>query len=313
VTSTTGTREFTVPDSLAGIRLDKVAAQLAEGLSRARVETAIDEGAVRVNGRKRPKGSLVDKGDVIAIDLGEVADPEAPCVASPTAQLVVRLETPKLLIVDKPAGQPTAPLRPGETGTLANALLGHFPELAGVGYGPREPGVVHRLDTDTSGLLIVARDTETFDALKAALKDDRIEKTYLLVCAYAGLAETGTIEFPITNHPKDQRRVYACVHPRDVMRYSPRPASTSYKMIAHKGDYALVEVKVARALRHQIRAHFAAIDHPLIGDWLYGGPVVEGLGRHALHASRIAFVGSPEIAAFDVESPLPPELKTLVY
>lgn len=313
MTTSTTTREFTVPDSLAGVRLDKVAAQLAEGLSRARVKRAIDEGAVRVNGRKRPKGSLVDKGDVIAIDLGEVADPDAPCVASPGAPLVVRLETPRLLVVDKPAGQPTAPLRPGETGTLANALLAHYPELAGIGYGPREPGIVHRLDTDTSGLLIVARDAHTFDALKAALKDDRIEKAYLLVCAREGLAETGTIEFPITNHPKDQRRVYACVHPRDVMRYAPRPASTTYQVIAHKGDWALVRVKVARALRHQIRAHFAAIDHPLVGDWLYGGPMIEGLGRHALHASRIAFVGSEDIDAFDVESPLPPELKTLVY
>mgnify|MGYP000120121701 CR=1 FL=1 len=306
------TREFTVPETLAGVRLDKVAAQLAEGLSRARVKRAIDEGAVRVNGRKRPKGAVVDAGDVIAIDLGEVANPDAPCEATPTAQLVVRLETPKLLIVDKPAGQPTAPLRPGETGTLANALLGHYPELRGIGYGPREPGIVHRLDTETSGLLIVAREQASFDALKDALKDDRIEKTYLLVCKRLGLADTGSIEFPITNHPKDQRRVYACVHPRDVMRYSPRPASTTYEVIGQKGEFALVRVKVARALRHQIRAHFAAIDHALVGDWLYGGPVVEGLGRHALHASQISFVGSPEIEAFNVESPLPAELKLLV-
>ncbi len=313
MTTNTTTREFTVPDSLAGIRLDKVAAQLAEGLSRARVKKAIDEGAVRVNGRKLPKGAIVDKGDVIAIDLGEVADPDAPCVGVPTASLVVRLETPQLLVVDKPAKEPTAPLRPGETGTLANALLGHFPELAGIGYGPREPGIVHRLDTDTSGLVIVARNAEAFEALRFALKDDRIEKSYLLICHEAGLADTGSIEFPITNHPKDQRRVYACVHPRDVMRYAPRQASTTYEVLARKGEFALARVKVARALRHQIRAHFEAIGHPLVGDWLYGGPIVESLGRHALHAERITFHGSAEIPPFDVESPLPAELKRLVY
>ena len=310
--TSSSTREFKVPDSLAGVRLDKVAAQLAEGLSRARVKKAIDDGAVRVNGRHRQKGAVVDAGDVISIDLGDVADPDAPCVPSPEAPLVVKLETPKLLVVDKPAGQPTAPLRPGETGTLANALVGHYPELAGVGYGPREPGIVHRLDTDTSGLVIVARSAEVFDLIKGELKDDRIEKTYLLICASEGLPDTGSIEIPLTNHPKDQRRVYPCIHPRDVMRYSPRPASTSYEVETRKGEYALVKVKVARALRHQIRAHFSAIGHPLIGDGLYDGPVLEGLDRHALHASRISFSGTAELPAFDVRSELPSELAKLM-
>jgi 23S rRNA pseudouridine1911/1915/1917 synthase len=306
------TQEYVVPESLSGSRLDKAAAQLAEGISRARVKKAIDDGAVRVNGRHRSKGAVVQAGEVIAIDLGEVPDPDAPCQPEPEAALVVRLEADRVLVVDKPAGQPTAPLRPGETGTLANALVGRYPELAGVGYGAREPGVVHRLDTDTSGLLVVARDAESFETLKAALKDDRIQKEYLLVCMGEGLPDSGTIAHPITNHPKDQRRVYACVHPRDVMRYAPRPASTDYEVVKRHGDYALVRVHVARALRHQIRVHFASIDHPLVGDALYGGAPVEGLCRHALHASRIAFSGSDSIAPFDVSSPLPPELQRLV-
>lgn len=304
-------KDYVVPPALAGSRLDKAAVQLAEGLSRARVKRAIDEGAVRVNGRKRAKGALVETGEVISIDLAEVPDPEAPCIPTPEAPLVVRLETEHVLVVDKPAGQATVPLRPGETGTLANAVLGHYPDIEGVGYGAREPGVLHRLDTDTSGLLVVARTGVAFELLKAALKDDRIQKSYLLLCAEAGLPDAGTIEFPIANHPKDQRRVYACVHPRDVMRYSPRPASTRYEVVGRHGPHALVRVFVARALRHQIRAHFAAIEHPLVGDLLYGGPMVTGLGRHALHASRIAFTGEAPIAAFDVESPLPPELARL--
>jgi 23S rRNA pseudouridine1911/1915/1917 synthase len=217
-----------------------------------------------------------------------------------------------VIVADKPGGQPTAPIRAGETGTLANALVGHHPELAGIGHSPREPGLVHRLDTDTSGVVVAARTAEAFETLKEALKDHRLEKSYLAVCASEGLPDEGTIEFPIANHPKDQRRVYPCIHPRDVMRYEPRPASTSYRVERRVGPWALVRVEVARALRHQIRAHFAAIEHPLAGDVLYGGAPVRALGRHALHAARVAFAGGAGVEAFDVESPLPAEIAVLL-
>src|SRR5262249_31063569 len=132
------------------------------------------------------------------------------------------------------------------------------------------------------------------------------------VCKSEGLPDEGTIEFPIANHPKDQRRVYPCIHPRDVMRYEPRQALTKYVVKQRGEPWALVEVDVSRALRHQIRAHFAAIEHPLAGDVLYGGAEVRALGRHALHASRIAFAGGDGVGAFDVESPLPPAMAALV-
>lgn len=305
-------KEYEVPEALAGSRLDKVAAQLVTGLSRARVKRAIEDGNVRVNGKRRPKGALVQAGDRLTVDETKVADPDAAAAPTKDAPLVVRLENASLLIVDKPAGQPTAPLRPEETGTLANALVGHYPALAGVGYGPREPGILHRLDTDTSGLVIVARTAAAFDALRTALQDGQIRKSYLLICTSDGLPDEGLIEYPIANHPKDQRRVYACVHPRDVMRNAPRPASTSYRVLERVGDLALVEVDVAKALRHQIRVHFAAMGHPLIGDRLYGGAEIAGLGRHALHASRVAFAGDDVVAGFDVTSELPAELRALL-
>jgi len=304
--------KYTVPEQLDGERLDRAAAQLASGLSRARLKRAIDAGAVKVNGRRRPKGALVAKGDVIAIDTSQVSDAESPAVPTPEAPLKVQFEGEGALVVDKPAGQPTAPLRSGEVGALANALVGHYPELAGVGYSPREPGLLHRLDTDTSGLVVVARTKESFEALRAALKEDRIDKRYLLLCASVDLPDEGSIEFPIANHPKDQRRVYPCVHPRDVMRYAPRPASTHYRVVQRGSPWALVEVTVSRALRHQIRAHFAAIEHPLAGDMLYGGAEIRSLGRHALHASRVAFSGAPGVAAFDVISDLPSAMAALV-
>ena len=304
--------EFTVPEELDGERLDRAAARLATNLSRARLKQAIEVGAVRVNGRRRPKGSLVAKGDVIAIDASKVSDADTPPTPTPDVPLTILYDGEGVIVADKPAGQPTAPLRPGETGTLANALLGKYPELLGVGYSAREPGLLHRLDTDTSGVVVVAKTKESFDTLRSALKEERIDKRYLLVCASEGLPDEGTIEFPIANHPKDQRRVYPCVHPRDVMRYAPRPASTHYRVVSRGEPWALVEVTVSRALRHQIRAHFASIEHPLAGDVLYGGAEIRSLGRHALHASRVSFAGAPGTPSFDVSSELPPAMAQLV-
>jgi 23S rRNA pseudouridine1911/1915/1917 synthase len=305
-----------VPDALDGARLDKAVAQLVPELSRARVKRAIDMGAVRVNGRRVPKGASVAGGDTVSIDVARVA--EAPAVATPDAPLKVVLETAAVVIVDKPPGQPTAPLRPGETGTLVNALLGHYPELVPgdaetfVGHSARDPGVLHRLDNETSGAVVVARTPEAFEVLRAALRDGQLDKRYLLVCASEGLPDEGTIEFPLTNHPKDQRRVYACVHPRDVMRYEPRPAVTRYAVVRRAGNWALVEARVGKALRHQIRAHFAAIGHPLAGDELYGGPVIRALGRHALHAARVTYRGGGGLDAFDVTVPLPKDMAALL-
>jgi 23S rRNA pseudouridine1911/1915/1917 synthase len=309
-------RELTVPESLDGARLDKAIAQLLPELSRARVKRAIELGAVRVNGRRQPKGGTVAAGDVLRVDVEKVLD--VPAVASAGAPLKVVFETAELAIVDKPPGQPTAPLRPGETGTLVNAVLGRYAELVPVdnetfiGHSTREPGIVHRLDTETSGAVLVARTAAAFDELKAALKEERLEKDYLLVCAGEGLPDEGTVELPLANHPKDQRRVYACVHPRDVMRYEPRPARTGYRVVQRAAQWALVEARVGKALRHQIRAHFAAIGHPLAGDELYGGVVIRALGRHALHAARVAYAGGPHVAAFDVRVPMPKDMATLL-
>lgn len=307
------TDPHTVPDDLDGARLDKALAHLFPGLSRARIKRAIEARAVRVNGRALPKGAVVAKGDVISVAEAFAADDkDAPATPTPDAPLHVRFESPTVIVADKPAGQPTAPLRAGETGTLANALVGHYPDLAGIGHSPREPGLVHRLDTETSGVVLVARSVAAFEALKVALRDGRLEKRYLAVCASEGLPDDGTIEFPIANHPKDQRRVYPCIHPRDVMRYAPRQATTKYVVQKRAEHWALVEVDVSRALRHQIRAHFAAIGHPLAGDVLYGGTEVRALGRHALHASRVAYAGDDVVGAFDVSAPMPHEMAALV-
>ncbi len=303
----------TVTDDLRGARLDKAMVTLFEGASRARVKRAIESREVRVNGRGLAKGGVVNPGDVIEVEESLVAGAEGPCVPEPDAKLVELFASAGVLVLDKPAGQPTAPLRDGETGTLANALVGHHPEVAGFGYSPREPGIVHRLDTETSGVVVAARTEAAFGTLRAALQDERIEKEYLLVCASENLPDQGTIEYPIANHPKDKKRVYPCIHPRDVMRYAPRPAVTSFTVEKRAGSYALVRAHAARAVRHQIRAHFAALGHPLVGDALYGGAPAEGLARHALHAARVSFDGDGDASlAFDVTSPLPADMASLV-
>jgi 23S rRNA pseudouridine1911/1915/1917 synthase len=212
------------------------------------------------------------------------------------------------VVVEKPAGQPTVPVEDGETGTLANALVGHYPEMEKIGYSPREPGVVHRLDTDTSGLVLAARSEAAFEVLSKGLKAGAVEKRYLLVCHGAGLASSGEIGIPIAHHPKDQKRMYPCVHPRDVARYRPRQANTNFRVLRTAGEWALVEARAGVAIRHQLRVHFAAIGHPLAGDALYGGPPAAGLARHALHASYVGWRGDAIVPALEAHSPLPVDL-----
>jgi 23S rRNA pseudouridine1911/1915/1917 synthase len=301
---------ITVTADDAGSRLDKLLVKNLPGIGRAQVKRLFDKNRVRTIGAndrtyRAQKGDVCTAGQIVEVDVDEqtseaIADAEAP--------LVVVLETDRIVVLDKPAGQPSAPLEPGEKGALANALVARYPETRGIGFSPREPGLCHRLDTDTSGLLLAARTAQAFETLTAGLRERRIDKRYLLLCAEKDLPDTGTIDIPLAPHPKDRKRVLACMHERDVARNAPRPATTSYRVVSRHGEVALVEATAPRALRHQIRAHFAAIEHPLFGDALYGGGVLPGLARHALHAHRIAWPGDAIVPAFVALSPLPAEL-----
>jgi 23S rRNA pseudouridine1911/1915/1917 synthase len=309
--------KIAVNEEQAGVRLDKLLLQAVPALGRAGAKRLFEGGKVRVHdagaerGRRVSKGDVAKAGDVVSIDVAPEAQSQA-AMPDPTLPLMVVFETDKVLIFDKPAGQPSAPLEPGEVGTLANALVARYPECAGIGFSPREPGLCHRLDTETSGLVMAARTKEAFDVLTKAIKEERIDKRYLLVCAAEDLPESGTIEIPLAPHPKDRRRVLPCMHPRDVIRNAPRPAHTTYVKLSEHGGYALVEARAGKAMRHQIRAHFAALGHPLIGDTLYGGQAVDRLSRHALHASLISWGGDAVVPAFTVRSPLPPDIGAIV-
>lgn len=310
---------ISIAETEAGARLDKLIVQKVPGLGRAAAKRLFSEGRVRLiaggegYGHRAAKGDVAGVNDVIELDL-EPADAASGAVADPDVPLQIVLENADAVVADKPAGQPTAPLDPGERGSLANALVARYPEMAGIGFSPREPGLCHRLDTGTSGLVLAARNQQAFVTLTTALKEGRLDKRYLVICSAADLPESGTIDFPLAPHPKDRRRVYPCIHPRDVVRYAPRPATTSYVKLREHDGLALVEVRAPKAARHQIRAHFAAIEHPLLGDTLYGGaplpgpPEGEESPRHALHAHLIVWKGDKTMPSFTAESPLPPDL-----
>jgi 23S rRNA pseudouridine1911/1915/1917 synthase len=307
---------ITIEADSVGVRLDKLVVDKVPGLGRAEAKRLFSEGKVRViaagsdRARRVAKGDVAVAGDVIEVEV-EAGAGSTAATPDADAPLEIVLETKEIVVVDKRAGQPSAPLRPGELGTVANALAARYPEMIPIGFSPREPGLCHRLDTGTSGLLLAARTQRAFDVMTRALKDGRLDKRYLLVCSSADLPESGQIDHGLAPHPKDKRRVLACSHERDIARYAPRAASTTYRVIRVVDPWALVEASAPKAARHQIRAHFAAIDHPLAGDTLYGGDGAV-IPRQALHAHRIAWHGGEGIDAFDIVSPAPADMTAIL-
>ncbi|MGE0784970.1 MAG: pseudouridine synthase [Sandaracinaceae bacterium] len=299
---------LTIDEPDDGSRLDVVLVRRVHGMSRARARRLIQQGQVLLNGRAASKGDRLSAGDEVR--LSELPTPTDFDPLADDGALAVAYEDAHLVIVDKPAGIPTHPLRPDETATLANRLLARYPEMRGVGYQRREPGILHRLDNDTSGLLIAARTAEAFDALLALLKDGAIDKGYQALVD--GSLAPRRIDHPIAKHPSDPRRVHVCVDGLDRRIVASRPAVTEIERTSLIGERTLAFASAERAVRHQVRAHLASIGHPLVGDWLYGGTLIDGLGRHFLHAYRIAFVHPFGGAQVDVEVPLPVELAALV-
>ncbi len=307
---------LTVTEAHAGKRLDRFLVDELPQLSRARARTLLDEGQVRVDGRRKRKGDVIAAGAVVVIQ-GALPPQDFTPLDDASIVVVVRHEDPAVVVVDKPAGMPTHPLRPDELGTLANGLVVRFPETKTVGYRRREPGVLHRLDTDTSGLLIVARNAAAFDALRESMREGRTTKRYLALVE-GRIASEGSVELPLVPHRKDPKRVEVVTeHVRLRAGTKTHPAVTRYRPVRPLGDYTLVEVELESAFRHQVRAHLAAIGHPLVGDRLYRGPrLADDLGvtleRHFLHASEVVFAHPVTGAETRVTSPLPDDLAAVV-
>ena len=299
--------ELDAHDADDGCRVDKFLSERIEGVGRQKAAALCAAGSVRIDGQRAKKSALVSAGARVTVELDEPAF----IAAEPELPLLVRLERPEFVVVNKPAGMPSAPLDMGERGTLCSALLARYPEMRGVGYRAREPGIVHRLDTQTSGLVLAARSTDAFTRLSHALELESLRKRYLAVVAPTPIDDSGEISralAPDSAHPERVR----VLEPGELSGYA-RHKVTRYRLQRVAAGRALLELSVGSAFRHQIRAHLAAIGHPIVGDAVYGGqPAPELLGRHALHASELSWPGDAMLAGFHVVEPLPPELAALL-
>lgn len=294
--------EFIVDQLEATIRLDLLLVRRMPGLSRVKAKKLVQRGVVRVNGRPIAKGCALREGDCVYVE--QIPSTEvATALADSSLILRIRFEDAYLVAVEKPAGIAVHPLRADELGTVANALVARYPEMAEVGYHPREPGLIHRLDNDTSGLLLAARTRKAFRKLRAQLKAGDIDKRYLALCA-------GEVRAPL----RIESKLASQRHRRRVVKVVPdnypkgRNAVTEILASTLKADYSLVEVRVYSAMRHQIRAHLASRGHPLVGDSLYAGPQIKGLHRHFLHASELHFTHPETGRLVHLSSPLPTDL-----
>lgn len=296
-------RRFVVGPENSGERLDRLIA-LEAGIGRRRARELCDEGLVTIDGRRGRAADTIAAGTVVELELpNDRAEPD------PNAALDVRFETNALVVVHKPAGQPTAPLRPGERGTLANALVARYPEMATVGKRLREPGLVHRLDTQTSGLLVACRTGEAFRQLDRALASGKLEKRYLAIADGEFPSDEGSIDRALSPDPRRRGRV---VTAETAGTGYARSSLTRYRVVERRGSLVLIELRMERGFRHQIRAHLAALGAPLIGDNLYGGkPWPEHAERHALHASYVAWAGDGTLAGFEVEAAMPLDMREL--
>ncbi|MEM9071654.1 MAG: RluA family pseudouridine synthase [Myxococcota bacterium] len=292
-----------VDDVLAGSRLDRFLVARVPHMSRAKAKRFVVEGWVRVNGRHPKKGQSLALGDIVHLE--RLPDPPDFRAIPEDAPLEVLHEDESCVVVNKAPGIPTHPLRADELGTLANRLVHRYPEMAEVGYRRREPGVLHRLDTGTSGVLIAARTTEAFEVLRELLRGEQITKRYAALCD--GLVHAPQrIDFPIAQ--RDARSMRVCRDVAEEERLGGQRAVTEILKAEPLGSCSLITAQADSARRHQLRVHLAAIGHPLLGDELYGGP--PGLSRHALHASRLR-VEAPW-GTIDISAPLPSDMQALL-
>lgn len=292
-----------------GERLDRhVATRL--GVARNQVQRWIEEGLVTVNGLKAKPSAALAAGDRVECNPPE---PREERVVPERGDLRVLYEDGDLVVLDKPAGLTVHPGAGRSTGTLAHHLLDRYPEMAGVG-GPGRPGIVHRLDQGTSGVLAVARRAESYARLARAFASREVGKRYLAIAYGVPSPVSGTIEAPIGRHP--QKRMEMAVRPGG------RPSRTGYRTVSAQSGISLLELDLATGRTHQIRVHLKHIGHPLVGDPVYGEARWKGLPRPvqaplrdfprpALHAWRLAFKhpGTGEPLSF--EAPVPEDFREL--
>lgn len=292
---------FVVEDETAGERLDQVLAAHLPSLSRAQAQRLIKAGEAMVNGRTSKPSYRAQVGDEISASIPTEV-PEA--VLPEDIPLDVIYEDDVLLAVNKPAGMVVHPALGHPSGTLVNAVLAHCPQVAEVG-GPDRAGIVHRLDKDTSGLILVAKDEATKSALQRQFKRRQVAKIYLALVEDHMHPREGVVDAPI-GRDKRQRKKMAVVK-------SGRPARTMYRAVEYLPGYTLLEVRPHSGRTHQIRVHLSWMGYPIVGDAVYGYRRQRLLtARHFLHAARLRFAHPMTGEDVELEAPLPRELADIL-
>ena len=280
----------------AGVRLDRFVSENCPVLSRTHAQKLITDGLITVNGRVAKARHKLEVGDKVAV----AVPPEPPSRLSPEdIPLDILYEDNDVLVVNKPAGLTVHPA-PGHPGhTLANAVLARFPEL-GDEDNTLRPGIVHRLDKDTSGVMVIARNRLAQANLSEQFKSRRVKKSYLVLVKGKLTPPTGVIEAAIGRDPRNRQRMAVVSRGRE--------ARTEYRVIKYYGNHSLLEIKPETGRTHQIRVHLAAIGYPVVGDAVYGVKSPH-LSRQFLHACRLGFKLPTTGEYVEFDSALPPDLE----
>jgi 23S rRNA pseudouridine1911/1915/1917 synthase len=305
VADETSAQREEIPAALDGERLDRVVALLT-GASRSVATSAIDGGGVTVDGVVATSGKVrLREGQVIEVASIAIPAPVLPA-ADPSVPVTVVYEDDDVIVIDKAPGIVVHPAPGNPDGTLVNGLLARFPELEGVGE-PHRPGIVHRLDAGTSGLLAVARSAPAHAALVAALAKRQVTREYLALVWGHPANSAGVIDAPIGRDPRDQMRMAVVI--------DGRPARTRYEVeqTFEEPAVALVRCWLETGRTHQIRVHLAAIGHPVVGDTLYGsGREALPAARPFLHATHLGFTHPITAVELSFDAPLPSDLVALL-
>ena len=300
----------------AGMRIDRFVKDRLPELSRREINFWIQEHGVLCNGLPARKGTILQEGD--RVDLRIPLGPSGTgVVPEPDLPLRVLREDPLVVAVDKPAGMPTHPLRAGERGTVANGLIARYPEMEGIGFSPKEPGILHRLDRDTSGILLAARTGSAFERLRLEFEQGRVVKAYFAI-VHGRPEPEGVISRPVASRGRRAARVHVIrdgAGPRGLRGGS--PAETHYRVVRSYRGFSLVRLRMTTGARHQLRAHLAFLGHPVVGDSLYGRTPCDAHpdrepARHLLHAAELRFFHPLKGRPIRIRSPIPADMRSFL-
>lgn len=301
--TTYSTHTFTLDSP--GERLDKALSVAMPDLSRAQWQKLLKDGSVLVNGRSAKASLVLVGGEQIQANIPTPAETELLPEAIP---LDIRYEDDDILLINKPAGMVVHPAAGHTQGTLVNAVLAHCPNLPGVG-GEKRPGIVHRLDKETSGLMLVAKNDKALRFLQTQFKKRTIQKVYLALVEGHVQPPEAIIDAPIGRDPRQRKRMSVIT---SGSAHS-RPSQTHYQTSGYYGDFTLLTCKPLTGRTHQIRVHLAYLNYPIVGDTVYGRRKQRvPLNRHFLHAAELTFKRPSDHQLLTFKAELPPELQTIL-